>query len=76
MAVLQDTDFLLMGVYLFIFMFLFLVGLKERFAMIGAALVSGFIAIEIWELTASLILPAIFVFVSAICIGITITTRD
>jgi len=75
MAVLADTDFLMMGVYLFVFMFLFIVGLFERFAMVMAAIVSVFIALELWLLTSSPILSALFIFITALCIGLAITEK-
>jgi hypothetical protein len=57
------------------FVILLIFGLIERFAMVGAAIVAFFIAIESWVITTNVVLPAMFVFIGVVCIGVSITRR-
>jgi len=73
--VLTDENVLEVAALVFTFSFLFMIGLRERFAMIAAAIVSVFMALRIGIMTDSPYLFALFIFIMALCIGIAITKK-
>lgn len=65
---------LIIFIILFVlFIFMFIVGLYNRFVMIGSGIVSVFLAIQSWIITESPFIPAFFIFITAICIGYSFT---
>lgn len=60
---------------LFAFIVLFIVGFFERFAMVGAGLVSAIIAVLSWTWTDSIYVPAVFVLLMTLCIGLAMTKK-
>jgi len=59
-----------------VFVFLFSIGLRNRYVMIMSGVVSIFLGFTLWSVTGTILFMPMFIFVFAICITITITTRD
>lgn len=72
----QPSDVLIVGLLFFLFIFLFVVGLKERFAMVASGIVSIFIGLELWGMIENAPLSGVFIFVTALCIAFAITKRE
>lgn len=70
-----DTATISIILLIFSLIFLFIIGFIERFAMVGAALVSFIIGILSWTWTGEPYVPAIFTFLGAVCIGLAITQK-
>jgi hypothetical protein len=70
-----DMDVVIIILLFVAFTILLIFGLVERFAMVGAAIVAFFIAIESWVITTNVVLPTMFVFIGVVCIGVSITRR-
>lgn len=60
---------------IFAFIVLFVVGFFERFAMVGAGLVSAIIAVLSWSWTGEIFIPAVFTLMLAVCIGLAMTKK-
>lgn len=75
----EQTNFALILVIISLlviaFISLFLIGFFEKFAMVGAALVSFIIGILSWTWIGEPYVPAIFTFLGAVCIGLAITQK-
>jgi hypothetical protein len=70
-----DMNLIILILLFIAFVILLIFGLIERFAMVGASLVSVFIAIETWVITTNPVVPAIFIFITAICATYAITKK-
>lgn len=57
------------------FIVLLIIGFFERFAMVGAAIVCAIIAVLGWTWTGAIYVPAIFILLMAVCIGLAATRK-
>jgi len=71
----DPTELLILILLFAMFIFLFVVGLYNRFVMVGASIVSVFLAIQTFTMTENIVLPAFFIFIMAVCIGLSITKK-
>lgn len=75
MVALDPIELFTLIVYVAIFIFLFIVGLYNKFVMVFASIVSVFIAIQAWNMTENPIAPAFFIFIMALCISLSISKK-
>ena len=73
--IVSDENIITIAMLFFIFIFLFALGFINRFIMIMAGIVSLFLGFQLWQVTGTILFMPIFLFVFAVCIVITITSK-